>query len=143
MRREALIKMYKQKMVGDADTHSPFLGQSVCKSAFLLLTGSGSWSLTHARGAAQAGNESSLSMKELNCCLDIKNTNKPALYLDARMWLLHYADIAGDHSPMEVETFLPQGRKSCYYWMYRNNRQSLGLEFASQWLTIDLCALDT
>ena len=68
-------------------------------------------------------------MKERNGSLNI--TNKPTLYLDARMWLLNYADIAGDHSPMEMVTLLPQGRKSCYYCMYRNNRQTLRQQFAS------------
>ena len=100
----------------------PFLGFQVCKEAFQCLTGIGSSSLTKARIAAMAGHESSLSHSELGMSKLISNTNKPKLYLDARCWLEHYADSAGDHSPIEVETFLPQGRKYCYWVLYVKSR---------------------
>ena len=69
-----------------------------------------------------AGHESRLSHSELGMSKLISNTNKPKLYLDARCWLEHYADSAGDHSPIEVETFLPQGRKYCYWVLYVKSR---------------------
>ena len=101
----------------------PFLGKNVCRRAFLALTGIGSNSLTLARSAAAADKRSSLSGAELGACLSIKNTNRPKLYLDARMWLEHFADSSGEHSPMHIETFLPNGRKSDYYAMYVYNRR--------------------
>ena len=47
------------------------------------------------------------------------------------MWLMHYADVAGDHSPMDLVTYLPKGRKSCYFAMYLRDRGSMGREAAS------------
>ena len=126
-RRETLLALYRQRGTNaDADADSllmPFLGKNVCRRAFLALTGLGSNSLTRARSAAAADKRSSLSGAELGSCLLIKNTNRPKLYLDARMWLEHFADSSGEHSPMHIETFLPNGRKSDYYAMYVYNRR--------------------
>ena len=137
-RRENLIRMCKT-MIGKAgccEGHTdalayPFLGHLMCKTAFTMLTGVGSWSLSKARSAALEGKASSISMSELNRSLCINDTNKQQLYLDSRMWLMHYADVAGDHSPMDLVTYLPKGRKSCYYAMYLRDRGSMGREAAS------------
>ena len=67
----------------------------------------------------------------------MQNTNKPKLCVGARQWLEWYADTAGDHSPMHLETFLPKGRKSCYYAMYvyvRGDRDIVSLQtFLEAW----------
>ena len=105
------------------DCTYPFLGYQVCRVAFRCLTGIGSSSLSSARAAAIAGHESRLSHSELGVCKLIRNTNKDKLYLDARCWLEQYADKAGDHSPMNVETVLPNGRKHCYWAFYVQDRK--------------------
>ena len=122
--------LYKEKLRrhgrldDDADAFAfPFLGYQVCKAAFLLLTGIGSSSLTAARKAAIAGHELRLSPREKGICQLIRNTNKEKLYLDARRWLLHYAETAGGHSPMDIDTYLPKGRKQCYWAMYVHVRR--------------------
>ena len=89
----------------------------------MALTGIGSSSLSKARDAAARNALSSLSSRELGNCLLIKNTNKPNMYLDARMWLEWYAETSGEHWPMHIETFLPSGRKSDYYAMYVYSRR--------------------
>ena len=130
LRRESLMVMFKTMInrhgcgeAGVADFTYPFLGYNVCRTAFRCLTGIGSSSLSSARAAAIAGHESSLSRSELGMCKLIRNTNKDKLYLDARCWLEHYADRAGDHSPMDVDTFLPKGRKYCYWAFYAQDRK--------------------
>ena len=126
-RREALLALYRARgnnADGDADSLlMPLLGKRVCRRAFMALTGTGSYSVSKARSDAARNARSSLSSSELGNCLLIKNTNKPKLYLDARMWLEWYADTSGEHSPMHIETFLPNGRKSDYYAMYVYNRR--------------------
>ena len=126
-RREALLALYRARgNNADADADSllmPLLGNRVCRRAFMALTGIGPYSLSKARSDAARNARSSLSSSELGNCLLIKNTIKPKLYLDARRWLEWYADTSGEQSPMHIETFLPNGRKSDYYAMYVYNRR--------------------
>ena len=75
-RRELLINMYKTKIgktgcrEGDLDAMAyRFLGHSVRKTACLMLTGIGSWSLSKARGAALKGKMSIVSLSELSRAL--------------------------------------------------------------------------
>ena len=138
LRRESLMVMFKNMIHrhgsgADEIAHFtyPFLGYQVCRTAFRCLTGIGSSSLSSARTAAIAGHESRLSASEIGMCKLIRNTNKDKLYLDARCWLEHYADRAGDHSPMDVDTFLPKGRKICYWAFYVQERKPKGLPHAA------------
>ena len=135
-RREALLAMYtviiRSAAADDPTTLIfPFLGMHVCKTAFMILTRIGSSSLTEARRCVLAGHKSSLSNREFGCLRLIRNTNKPKLYLDARVWLTHLGDQFGDHSPMDLDTYLPKGRKSYYHCMYVANRQASQMIYAS------------
>ena len=99
-----------------------FLGEGVCRDAFLSLTGVGVSSLMKAREGALKETKSSLSSKELQICQRIANTNQPPLYLDARQWLEHYADSHGEQSPIDCLTFLPAGRPQFHYSHYKYDR---------------------
>ena len=135
-RRESLLVMYTVIVRSAAadDPNKlifPFLGMRVCKTAFRTLTQIGSSSLTQARQHALMGHKSCLSKSEFGCLRLIQNTNKPKLYLDARMWLTHLGDQFGDHSPMDLDTYLPKGRKSYYHCMYIASRKSCQMLYAS------------
>ena len=128
-RREALLELFRARdnsADADADADSllmPLLGNRVCRRAFIKLTGTGSYSLSKARSDAARNARSSRPSSDMGNCVLIKNTNKSKLYLDARMWLEWYADSSGEQSPMHIETFLPNRRKSDYYAMYVYNRR--------------------
>ena len=72
--------------------------------------------------------------RELGIAKMISSTNKPKLYLDVRQWLMHYACTFGDHSPIDCQTFLPQGRKRNYYALYLADRAKVGQEYASSYV---------
>ena len=134
-RRETLIALMNDKKrrsrTGAQDTRLPFLGVGVCRTAWRMLTGIGNWSLQCADRRAEQGNKSSLSCRELGMAKMIKSTNKQKLYLDARKWLIHYACTFGDHSPIDCQTFLPQGRKRNYYALYVADRAKADQEYSS------------
>eukprot|EP00812_Abedinium_dasypus_P011432 NODE_498_length_1524_cov_2.803268.p1 GENE.NODE_498_length_1524_cov_2.803268~~NODE_498_length_1524_cov_2.803268.p1 ORF type:complete len:436 (+),score=56.79 NODE_498_length_1524_cov_2.803268:192-1310(+) len=101
-----------------------FMGEDVCRDAFLALAGVCVSSLEAARNGALRETKSSLSLKELLMCQRIANTNREPLYLDARQWLEHYAGSHGEQSPMDCLTFLPAGRKQFYYFHYKHDRET-------------------
>jgi hypothetical protein len=101
-----------------------FLGVPVCRRAFLLLTGLGASTCQEVRDAVLKGKVTHMSRAELGMSMRIANGPEQQMYLDARQWLEHYAGIHADMSPMKLEAFLPQGRKSFYYEQYRYERTS-------------------
>ena len=138
LRQEALL-MNATKDVG-AKAHTilasgmvsyTFLGYPVCRSALMRLTGIGAWSLTEARRRAESGHKSCSSKQELCNAILIQNTNKPKNYIDARNWLVHYADTHAEKSPISLECYLPAGRKRFYHAFYEHERNTAGRPFAS------------
>ncbi len=126
MRREGLLQMFRHGHGCDgADPDRmcySVMGHRVCKTAFVRITGIGNWSLQNARESFRSGHESSLSRCELGYAHGIQPNSKDNTYIDARSWLEYYADKFGDHSPMEMTTYLPKGRKSTVYAMYVHER---------------------
>jgi hypothetical protein len=140
LRQEALIVNAKKstgaggqaRMILDIGRASfTFLGYSVCRIALMKLSGIGSWSLTEARKKADSNQKSCLSRRELGNAILIQNTNKPKQYIDARNWLVHYADTHSDRSPISLECYLPAGRKAFYHAMYEHERKAAGKPSAS------------
>ena len=108
-----------------------FLGHPVCKNALMRLSGIGAWSLTQARKKAADGHRSCLSRKELGNAMLIENTSQPKLYIDARNWLVHYADAHAEKSPISLECYLPAGQKSFFHAAYVRDRNKAGRPFAT------------
>ena len=129
-RREALLDHARQSRQEHMDTDGmctwkisyQFNGLHVCKAAFQHLTGIGSSSLQEARSHAEKGSKSRLSRSELGNVHLIANTSNPKLYLDARTWLVQYADTHADQSPISLEYLLPSGRKFFYHAQYEHER---------------------
>ena len=133
-RKEALIAMCRASLNEQRADRSPgvwkhkyrILGHTVCYKAFRALTGIGGASLTDARLAAQEGRMSAYGASELNTYLSAPANSKPAMYLDARQWLEHYADTHAELSPMTLEAYLPCGRKEMYHHQYHADRRGMG-----------------
>ena len=93
-----------------------FLGVSVCRDAFLVLTGVGC-SVMQAVRADVLSNKVSYSTpaeRGLHGGL-LKNTPKSTAYLSARQWLEAYAESHSEWSPMDAKAYLPAGRKVFFY----------------------------
>ena len=119
LRREALTRMFRESIDSHASRNDlanwamsyKVLGQSVCKDAFMTITGISAWALTDARNAAQKGHQSSLGAAELGTGALLKNTNKELVYIGCRAWLENYAATHAEMSPHSCEAVLPWGRK--------------------------------
>ena len=104
-----------------------FLGQKVCRDAFLILSGLGCSTLQAARDAALAGKVSwsSGAERELHgFSMHAGSHNKAhgrMAYLGARAWLEWYAETHADMSPTKFHAYLPAGRKCFYYAHYRKS----------------------
>ena len=138
LRQEALLKNAAKYVntnarmaLGNGLVKYSFLGQPVCRNAFMTLTGIGAWSLTDARTKAESGHKSCLSRAELGNKLLIQNTSRPKLYLDARNWLMHYADTHAEKSPISLESYLPAGRKAFYHAAYVHDRKTSNMLYAA------------
>ena len=142
-RRELLLRMHHEDLAGfrraypNKSTKSwrvtyKFLGQKVCLRGFQALTHIGSSSLTAMRTGALNGQLSSLSRHEMGWDQLIKMTNKPKLYLDARMWLENYGSTVPEESPTSLVCKLPPGRKHFYYCTYMHDRESADRAYASE-----------
>lgn len=135
LRQEALLMNARQafdpKVCGPKMVRYTFLGHPVCKPALMRLSGIGASSLTKARDRAASGHRSCLSRKELGNAMLIQNTSQPKLYIDARSWLVHYADTHAEKSPISLECYLPAGRKSFYWAAYVHERKKAGMRWAS------------
>ena len=112
---------------GSLKTSVHIVGQPVCETAFRMLTGISSWSLTRARAGAQDGHASSPSNAELGSRqMFKKNASRQNPDLDARQWLDHYAAAHAEQSPISLQLELPAGRKFFYYMAYAEDRSSQG-----------------
>lgn len=94
-----------------------FLGRTVCRQAFMLLTGLGAGKLTELRGLASRGQQ--VHARPVG---RLRNAPEAQKYLDVRQWLEVYAEQHGEMSPMTGVTVLPSGRKSCYFAAYLHDR---------------------
>ena len=119
MRQELLMRFMAQSLADHRNSGSfagwqvkyRFLGQEVCKAAFMMLTGVGGSSINKARERALSGQQSVHSRQELGYDLLIVNTNLPKLHLDARSWLQNYACTHAEQSPISQQYCLPAGKK--------------------------------
>ena len=130
-RKEHVVKLFRDSWLAHRETGLPigcwrmqftFLGQNVCREAFMALTGFGASFLQWARGAAQENTVSWATPGErvMHGGL-ITNTAKATSYLGARQWLEAYADTHSEWSPMDGRAYLPAGRKGFYYYHYRTD----------------------
>ena len=135
-RKEHMLQMFVKSLrahraKGGSDEswrmHYTFLGQNVCRDAFLSLSGLGSSTLQAARDAALAGKVSwsSEAERELHgFSMHAGSHNKAngrAAYLGARAWLEWYSETHAEMSPMNLQAYLPAGRKCFYYAHYRKD----------------------
>ncbi len=58
----------------------------------------------------------------------VKNYKKPKSYLDARSWLLVYAEMHADKPPNSNQLWLPAGIKYFYHAAYVRDRVSRGCQ---------------
>ena len=128
-RKEHILKLFRDSLLAHRETRIPderwrmqFLGQNVCRDAFMALTGLGASFLQAARAAALENTVSWATPGErvLHGGL-ITNTAKATSYLSARQWLETYADTHSEWSPMDGRAYLPAGRKGFYYYHYRSD----------------------
>ena len=96
-----------------------FLGNNVCKVAFMALSGVGSSSLEAARIGALSDKENCATLKELGLTRSLVVTNKENVYLGVRQWLEWYAANHAELSSQDYKAYLPAGRRTSYYWVYR------------------------
>ena len=117
-------------------THYKVLGQPVCRDAFIACTGIYADTLQRARQAANTGlpvGKTSLpaaiaGLPAANTGLPVPEPNslwvsrRPSAYMDARAWLLDYAKVHADTSPLNDRMLLPAGLKKYYYALYYRDR---------------------
>ena len=96
-------------------THYKVLGQPVCRDAFIACTGIYADTLQRARQAANTG----LPVPEPN---SLWVSRWPSAYMDARAWLLDYAKVHADTSPLNDRMLLPAGLKEYYYALCYRDR---------------------
>ena len=130
-RKERLLHFCRSSLMAHRATGLPderwrlqytFLGQNVCRDAFLTLSGMGCAMIQAARTSALANKAtwSPPSERGLHGGA-MKNHGKPAAYLGARQWLEWYASSHAEWSPMDSKAYLPAGRKVFYYYHYRKD----------------------
>ena len=137
-RQERLIGMFSNAIVVAGNPQKQefsmqysVLGRVVCRDAFILCTGIHSYTIQHARDAAFA----TLPMSGLPVAgLPVVGLptrawarKRPLLYMDARAWLLDYAKLHGDTSPLNDCILLPSGLKQFYYASYFRDRLARGV----------------
>ncbi len=86
-----------------------FLEVPVCRQAFIMLTGIHADTLQHARQRAM---DRTVALVSVNQTVWV--SRRPLAYMDARAWLLDYAQTHGDTSPLCNKIFLPAGRKQFF-----------------------------
>jgi len=129
-RKEHLLKAFRASLashraMGGTDERwrmqYQFLGHSVCRNAFMILSGASAFACQEARDAALQGKCCWVSRAELGLASSIRNASKAAAYLGARQWLEWYAATYAEMSPMSNLAYLPAGRKAFYYQHYRQD----------------------
>ena len=127
---ETKAQLSKHRATGAADRNFEvsytFLGQAVCRNAFMMLTGVGAPFLQTARTGALADKESVAGRKEIGAWRSIRNTVWPQKYLDARQWLVTYAEKFGSWNPARDKCHLPAGRREFYHAAYVTDRVQQG-----------------
>ena len=83
-----------------------FLGQKVCREAFMIITGIHTPAIQRARMLAQG-----IAPLTLGKWVSERSLS----YRQCRAWLLDYAKVHADTSPMEDKMFLPCAKKQ-HYW---------------------------
>ena len=127
---EARDQLAKHRASGQPDKSFDmsysFLGINVCRSAFMMLTGLGVPFLQTARAAALNDKESYAPRSEIGAWRRIANAAWPQKYLDARQWLISYADKFGSWNPARDRCHLPAGRREFYHAAYVADRVQQG-----------------
>ena len=88
-----------------------FFGFEVCREAFIKLTGIHADTLQVARGIA-LGKSGRAQIPQVH------RDRASKKYVEARSWLLAYADVHADSSPLRDSLYLPAGRRQYYYAVY-------------------------
>ncbi len=134
MRHELLIKeasdqIAEHRRQGLADSvwqlRFSFLGVGVCRVAFLALTGIGAPFLQDCRKRGLEGKPVWTTRGELGLWRRIADHVWPQKYLDARQWLLEYAEKHASWNPGKSSAHLPSGRRSFYYAQYEHDRSQV------------------
>jgi len=87
----------------------------------------GASSVQEARAAALEKKSSYLSISEAGWFRSITSSScVPLKYLDARGWLIHYAEKLASWNPTKERAWLPAGRKSFFYAEYCLDRKTQG-----------------
>jgi hypothetical protein len=94
-----------------------FFGQPVCREAFARLTGIHPNTLQEARQVALSGRSLSKGPQ----------AKLSLTYIQARAWLLEYAETHADTSPLRDSLFLPAGRRQYYWAAYYHDRHAKGI----------------
>ena len=135
MRHELLLSEARDQLAKHKASGQPakffemsyfFLGIKVCRSAFMMLTGLGAGFLQKARTAALDEKESYAPRSEIGAWRRIANTVWPQKYLDARQWLIVYAEKFGSWNPARDRCHLPAGRREFYHAAYVADRVQQG-----------------
>ena len=99
---------------------------NVCRSAFMMLTGLGVPFVQAARAGALNDKESHAPRSEIGAWRRIAGAVWPQKYLDARQWLIVYADKFGSWNPARDRCHLPAGRREFYHAAYVADRVQQG-----------------
>ena len=114
-REQRLIQHFanqqKEAEENEFKTQYTVFGQAVCRDAFIRITGIHADTLQRARTAAVAG----MLHKPESAAWRLRRA--PA-YLDCRAWLLDYARLHADTSPLNTNLWLPYARKHFFWSAY-------------------------
>ena len=92
------------------------LGQAMCRAAFADLTGVCIHTLTRAKQIADG-----------TAAPNVAKPSRSPAYMAARAWLLDYAAIHSDSSPMSTNVYLPAGRQYFYHAAYAQDCRARGV----------------
>lgn len=94
-------------------------GVQLCREAFIRVTGIHADTLQRARSTSMSG------FVPASSC-GVWRERRAVAYLDARAWLLDYANVHADSSPLNNNLWLPHARKYVFWTAYWQDRTQIG-----------------